>query len=99
MRKEMVLQVVTMLWFLALALLVPPHTPTRPTVQPETTLFAPLPVGLAEAVLAKAERLYAVQVGYAGITPPEALAWRIIVRDPNGRAGFGGLLDVPKRSP
>jgi hypothetical protein len=97
MRKDAILQVVAMLWFLALALFTPTRSRPRTTVQPETTLLAPLPLGLAEAVLAKAERLNAVQVGYAGITPPEALAWRIIARDPSGREIFEGLLGVPSR--
>ena len=105
MSKDTFLQVVALLWFLALAVVVPARPRMPLAVQPkdtravpsETTLFAPVPVGLAESVLAKAERLYAVQVGYAGITPPEALAWRIIARDPDGRRIFEGLLGVPSR--
>jgi hypothetical protein len=97
MRKDAILQVVAMLWFLALTLLTPTHSPPRPALQQDPAVSAPLHLRLAEAVLAKAERLNAVQVGSAGITPSEALAWRIIVGDPSGREIFEALLDVPSR--
>jgi len=35
---------------------------------------------LAAEVLRTAERFNAAQVGYAGVTPPEALAWRVVMR-------------------
>jgi hypothetical protein len=52
---------------------------------------------LAEAYLATADRLYAAQVGFAGITPPQVLAWRIILQDPGAEAVFRRLLQVGTR--
>ena len=40
----------------------------------------PSALELAAEVLRTAERFNAAQVGYAGVTPPEALAWRVVVR-------------------
>ena len=44
-------------------------------------LFMPVPaskVELAMVTLRQSERLYAAQIGYAGIAPAELLAWRLI---------------------
>ena len=40
-------------------------------------------VELALEVLAESDRLYAAQVGFAGVNPPQLLAWRVILLNPH----------------
>ena len=38
---------------------------------------------LAVTYLMHSDRFYAASVGYAGVTPPQVLAWQIVFRDPS----------------
>ena len=49
------------------------------------------PVMLAFAYLSRTDRFYAASVGYAGVTPPQVLAWQIVFRDPNAVQMFRAL--------
>ena len=51
------------------------------------------PVELAVEVLANSDRLYAAQVGYAGLNPPQVLAWRIVLISPRADSLFLELID------
>lgn len=51
---------------------------------------APLPPGdesppimLAVKYLMHTDRFYAASVGYAGLTPPQVLAWQVVLHDPH----------------
>jgi hypothetical protein len=63
----------------------------QPTEQPRV-LRSPS-VELALEVLGTSDRLYAAQVGYAGLNPPQVLAWRVLLINPRADSLFLDLLD------
>jgi hypothetical protein len=70
------------------------HSPTvrQPVAVPHATAsLAGDPVALAVSYLTHADRFYAASVGYAGITPPQVLAWQIIYRSPHAAETFRRL--------
>ena len=50
---------------------------------------------LAMAVLRGTSRLYAAQIGYAGLRPPEALAWQAVARSVKADSLFKALVQTP----
>jgi len=65
--------------------------PSRVPTQPKP-LRNP-PVELAIEVLSASDRLFAAQVGYAGLNPPQVLAWRVLLISPHADSLFSELLD------
>ncbi len=55
--------------------------------------FRNAPVELALEVLGASDRLFAAQVGYAGLNPPEVLAWRVLLISPRADSLFFELLN------
>lgn len=49
------------------------------------------PVMRAVAYLMHSDRFYAASVGYAGVTPPQVLAWQIVYRAPKAVQMFRAL--------
>lgn len=73
----------------ALVALARPERATAPAgaaPQPRSSL------ALAAQVLGEAEDFSAAQVGYAGVTPPEVLAWRVVLRSDQADSVFRGLI-------
>jgi hypothetical protein len=66
----------------------------RPESQPNPSTISPS-LGLAVEVLRSAERFSAAQVGYAGVTPPEVLAWNVILRNEHADSVFRALVVAP----
>jgi hypothetical protein len=97
MQKNSALIWFGMAWYLGLVIIAAPSRQATRSMQPETTFIAPRPVAMAEAYLGAADRLYAVQVGYAGTTPPQVLAWRIILENPDADVVFQRLLQTGTR--
>lgn len=81
---------VAVLWLVA---------PVPPLAAPVPALRAgsPLKIDLAVATLRQADRLYAAQVGYAGLAPAELLAWRLIAHAPARDSLFLALTRSPSR--
>jgi len=83
--------------FAALRVFAPALVPVdRHDAQPHVYLPA-TPIQLAAATLRFAESFDAAQVGFAGITPPEVLAWRIILQNPHRDSIFTTILSDASR--
>jgi hypothetical protein len=77
--------------FAAFALALPRlATPDRP--DPHSLVLPPTPMELAVTTLRAAPSFDAAQVGYAGIAPPEVLAWRLILQHPKRDSIFSSVL-------
>jgi len=61
-----------------------PHDPQPPDATAD-------PVTLAASILFHAGQLSSATAGYSGITPPEVLAWRVIVFSPGADSVFNSL--------
>ena len=65
-----------------------------PTAQPPSTHIPDDPLTLATSVLRASPRFTSATVGYAGMTPNEVLAWRVIFLSPDGQKVFTTLLST-----
>jgi hypothetical protein len=79
---------------LAAALL---HGATICTLPPPKVGASDQALALAAGVLRATDALYASRVGFAGITPPEVLSWRLIARSPEADSVFENLLVTGSR--
>ncbi len=55
---------------------------------------APHPLAIAVAILRTADHFTSAGIGYAGITPNEVLAWRVIFNRPDADSIFEDLLNT-----
>jgi hypothetical protein len=86
-------------WYLGLCLLLPAALAYDATSSIDSGTLSPAdpvpsvgePVALAIHVLRGATRFNAAQIGFAGIAPPELLAWRTIADSPQAESLFAGL--------
>lgn len=103
------LVVVTLAWllgFLALPLPRDRGTPRGPVMlapapsRPQPPLTPPRSPALELAIttLRHTPRLYGAQIGSAGITPAEALAWQLVARSPEAAPLFASLTAAPSRA-
>ena len=69
----------------------------RESAAPQFPSVRNSPVELALEVLGNSDRLYAAQVGYAGLNPPQVLAWRVILISPRADSLFYDLLSRATR--
>ncbi len=74
------------------ALVIPDRDVFRLPVTESSLADPPLRLRLAAEVLRTAERLQAAQVGYAGMTPVEVLAWRVVLQSEQADSLFRDLL-------
>jgi len=76
---------------IALVLRAVPHP-----VEPERQVVpgAPHPLAIAVAILRTSDHFTSAGIGYAGITPNEVLAWRVIFNRPDADSIFEDLLNT-----
>ena len=92
MSSRSAVQLGSLVWsFAVIALALKAPRPTAPhDIAPLTARVDPLM--LAGSILFHAERLNSAAIGYSGITPPEVLAWHVILTSPNADSVFKALV-------
>jgi hypothetical protein len=90
MSRPGLLSALSLAWYLAVMGMMrwapEPRPPVIPPISPAT-----VQLDVALEVLARADRLYAAQIGYAGTTPVEVHAWQTVSRSARADSLFKGL--------
>jgi hypothetical protein len=90
MSRPGLLTVLTLAWYLAIVVMLRWAPESRPPVVPPMSP-ATIQLDVALEVLARADRFYAAQIGYAGTTPTEVFAWQRLSRSPRSDSLFKAL--------
>ena len=75
---------------IALALRALPHLRQS---EPQSIPESPQPLAISVAILRTADHFTSAGIGYAGITPNEVLAWRVVFNRPDADSIFHDLLN------
>ena len=96
MSRPGLLTVLSLAWYLAVMAMMRWAPEARPPVVPPISP-ASIQLDLALEVLARADRLYAAQIGYAGTTPAEVHAWQTLGRSTRADSLFKVLAGSANR--
>jgi len=94
MVRRSIVPLASLAWSFGIVALVLRHLPatTQPQVNPIHQ--SSTPADMAIAILRNADRFSSAGVGYAGITPNEVMAWRVIFFRADADSSFQKLLDT-----
>jgi len=87
-------QLASLVWSFGVVALVLRTMPASPQRADTPPALASQPVALAVAILQNADRFSSAGVGYAGLTPNEVMAWRVIFFRADAESTFLNLLET-----
>ncbi len=94
MLSRSAVQMGSLVWsFSVIALALRALPQVRPSER-QPTSEGPQPLGIAVAILRTSDHFTSAGIGYAGVTPTEVLAWRVIFNRPDADSIFQDLLNT-----
>src|SRR2546430_7436308 len=94
MIRRSIVSLASLAWSFGVVALVLRHMPATPQPPVTPILQSSTPVDMAINILQNAERFSSAGVGYAGITPNEVMAWRVLFFRADADSTFQNLLET-----
>src|SRR6266566_2054361 len=94
MIRRSIVSLASLAWSFGAVALVLRHMPATPQPPVTPILQSSTPVDMAINILQNAERFSSAGVGYAGITPNEVMAWRVLFFRADADSTFQNLLET-----
>jgi hypothetical protein len=94
MSSRGVVQLASLAWSFGVVALVVHVMPLQSRPGSTIPIQAPQPLDMAVAILRNADRFSSAGVGYAGLTPNEVMAWRVIFFRADAESIFKNLLET-----